>query len=402
MSNELARSGDWRIDSESYLKAVGELESTEDAIDLTYGGLVDLDITFDLIERRLQLAVVLVRHPDRRDEEEKIALARKAAVDGVLRLERLVNANVSLDQGHVIGEDPRMEHLHDLLSELIFFGGASLFEAQVDPKATKRLVRIVTAALVKHSVREQVGGEDGTTGGTPAPDTGLEIERGDEDLIFADSMMLPVSQAALMVREEIIPAVEQELVADPGNAELQDRLEMLHEQADIFDKTRFFPRARPIEMEPGLLTEAIVGFTPGGEAIVRMKIPVISSTGNRLDRIRETMESEILRDVAGTGISPELDEEFRAAMSPQSGRRGSSDDVLSALRADDLFRKMSARYPFLKRLYDPDEMAKLVEYAETGRSTDIRAYLTSAAETDRNLLADGTRGELGPGQDEGT
>ncbi len=389
MSNELARSGDWRIDSESYLKAVGELESKEDDIDLIYGGLVDLDITFDLIERRLQLAVVLVRHPDRRDEEEKMAHARKAAVDGVLRLERLMNANVSLDQGQVIAEDPRMEHLHDLLSELIFFGGASLFETRVDPKATKRLVRIVTAALVKHGVRERADGEG-------VPDTGLEIERGDEDLIFADSMMLPVSQAALMVREEIIPAVEQELAADSGSTELRDRLEMLHEQADIFEKTRFFPRARPIEMEPGLLTEAIVGFTPGGEAIVRMKIPVISSTGNRLDRIRETMESEILRDVAGTGISPELDEGFRAAMSPQSGRRGSSEDALSALRADDLFRKMSARYPFLKRLYDPDEMAKLVEYAETGRSTDIRAYLTSAAETDRNLLADGSKKQLGP------
>ncbi len=397
MSNELARSGDWKIDSESYFTAVGELESAEGDIDLVYGGLVDLDVTFDLIKRRLQLAVVLVRHPDRRDEEEKIEHARKAAVDGVLRLERLVNANLSLDQGDVITEDPRMEELHDLLSELIFFGGASLFEARADPKATKRVVRIVTAAFVKHSAREDLASEGGTA---QAADSGLEIERGEEDLIFADSMMLPVSQAALMVREEIIPTVEEELAADPGNAELQDRLEMLHEQAEIFEKTRFFPRARPIEMEPGLLTEAIVGYTPGGEAIVRMKIPVISSTGNRLDRIRETVESEILRDVVGTGISPELDEEFRAAMSPQSGRKGSSDDALSALRADDLFRKMSVRYPFLKRLYDPDEMAKLVEYAEKGQSGSIRAYLTSAAETDRNLLAGESGGELGPGQDE--
>ena len=155
-------------------------------------------------------------------------------------------------------------------------------------------------------------------------------------------------------------------------------------------------------MEPGLLTDAIIGFTPGGEAIVRMKIPVISSTGDRQDRIRETVQSEILRDAVGTGISPELDEEFRAAMSPRSGRKGSSDDALSALRADDLFRKMSARYPFLKRLYDPDEMARLVEYAETGRSTDIHTYLTSAAETDRNLLADGWREQLGAGEDEDT
>ena len=103
MSNELARSGDWKIDSESYFTAIEELESTEGDIDLTYGGLVDLDITFDLIERRLQLAAVLVRHPDRRDEGEKMARARQAAVDGVLGLDRLVNANVSLDQGHVIG-----------------------------------------------------------------------------------------------------------------------------------------------------------------------------------------------------------------------------------------------------------------------------------------------------------
>jgi hypothetical protein len=216
-----------------------------------------------------------------------------------------------------------------------------------------------------------------------------EIEPGDEELIFSDSMVLPISQAALMIRDEIIPELDRRIAAEPGNPDLQRRRQRLEEQAEIFEQTKFFPRARPIEMEPGLLTAAIVGYSPGGEAIVRMKVPVITSTGNRLDRIRESVQSEILRDVAGSGISPEVDREFHAAMSPESGLRGSSSDPVGAtLRVDELFRSLATRYPFLKRLYDQKEMGKLVDLAERGDGHQVRAYLGSAARSDKSFLTD--------------
>ncbi len=385
----IERTGDWRADAQHYRRAIEEISGQERFVDTAYGGLVDLDITFELIERRFRLAVLLVRHPDRRDENEKLELARTSAVSAVLSLERLVNVNVSLDQMDLVRDDPRMEPIHDLLSELIFFGGASLFESHPDPKATRRLVRIVTDALLKHSPRERA---------TWSPDSAegdAEIEPGDEELIFSDYMVLPISQAALMIRDEIIPELDRRIAADPGNAGLQRRRRLLEEQADMLEQTRFFPRARPIEMEPGLLTASIVGYSPGGEAIVRMKVPVITSTGNRLDRIRESVESEILRDVAGGGISPEVDREFRTAMSPESGLRGSSNDPVGAsLRVDELFRTLSTRYPFLKRLYDQQEMAKLVNLAEEGDGRQVRAYLNSAARSDKSFLTDTPRGAI--------
>lgn len=410
--SDIQRTGDWRADSESYTRAMKELADQERAIDMAYGGLVDLDLAYELIERRLQLAVVLVRHPDGRDRAEKDALARKTAVEAVLRLERLVTANVSLDQRTVVRDDPRMDRIHNLLSELVFFGGASLFESHPDPRAAERLVRIAAAALRKHSSRERLNASrdpdlEETTGTEQVADAGrsaaggatadeLEVEPGEEELIFSDFMVLPISQAVLLVRDEIIPGLNARLAADPGNAELQHRLRHLERQADILEQTRFFPRARPIEIEPGLLTAAIVGFTPGGEALVRMRMPIISSTGNRLDRIRELVEAEILRDVVGSGVSPEVDREFRHAMSPASGRRGSSDDPFSAtLRTDELFRTLSTRYPFLKRLHDREEMARLVDLAEHSGDRAVRAYLKSASQTDRSFLTGSSSGALG-------
>jgi hypothetical protein len=386
--SEIERTGDWRADAQAHVRAIEEIAGEEQAIDASYGGLVDLDVSFDLIERRLRLAVLLVRHPDLRDEREKRMLARRSAVDAVLLLERLTSANVSLDQAGVIAEDPRMEPIHDLLSELIFFGGASLFESYPDARASRRLVRIVTAALLKQSPREAAAAGAAGAGGEGDPGA-LEIEPGEEGLIFSDYMMLPISQAALMIRDEVIPELKRRLEADPGNPELQEHLRRLEQQAGILEQTRFFPRARPIELEPGLLTASIIGYTPGGEAIVRMRVPVISSTGNRLDRIRESIQSEILRDVAGSGISPEIDREFRLAMSPESGLRGGSSDPLgTSLRIDELFRMLSTQYPFLKRLYDREEMAKLVDLAEKGEAREVRAYLRSAARSDRSFLAD--------------
>ena len=398
--SDIERTGDWRADAKPHLRAVDEIAGRERFIDAAYGGLVDLDVSLDLIERRLRLALVLVRHPDKRDETEKLELARNAAVTAVLSLERLAKANVSLDQIGVVKNDPRMEPIHDLLSELVFFGGATLFESHPDAKATRRLVRIVTDALLKHGSRERAAhtrglASDPASHSTPDADPDAEIEPGEEELIFSDFMVMPISQAALMVREEILPELDRRIEADPGNTKLQERRQLLEEQADILEQTRFFPRARPIEMEPGLLTAAIVGYAPGGEAIIRMKVPVISSTGNRLDRIRESVESEILRNVIGSGIAPDVDREFRTAMTPESGLRGSLSDPLgSSLRTADLFRSLSTHYPFLKRLADPEAMAKLVDLAERGDRRRVRAYLSAASRSDKSFLTDTPRGAL--------
>ena len=44
----------------------------------------------------------------RRNDEGKLELAKMTAVDGILRLERLVDSNLSLDQGDLVREDPRV------------------------------------------------------------------------------------------------------------------------------------------------------------------------------------------------------------------------------------------------------------------------------------------------------
>jgi len=370
VTGELRTGGDWKSDTDELCRQIETFARRSKDIDYTYSGLIDLDLTFDLVEARLRLALTLVRHADRSDETAKTALAREAAVAALLDLERMAGSGVSLDQTGVIRDDTRMDNVRVLMRDLLDAGGAPLFSAEPDPRKARKVIRILTQAFLRHAGHRS-----------------QDVEPGDEDIVFSDSMTLPVSQAALMVREEFIPALRDQLERDPGNKDLQRRLSLLAQQAEIFENVRFFPRARPVEIEPGLLTDTLVGFAPNGEPVVRMRIPVMSSTGNRHDRIREQVENQVIRSIAEKGFSPELDTSTRRSRSASSGLRGAPDDKFAALRTEDAFREVTTAFPFLARLDDPNALAQLVDLAEQGRASDIRRYLQSAAETDRNLLS---------------
>jgi len=370
MSRVVPGGGNWKADSDPLRRQIQTLSQQYDDVDYTYSGLIDLDLTFDLIESRLNLALLLTTHEDRRDERQKSDEARRAAVSAVLDLERLSSSHVSVDQAGFVSDDPRMEKVRELMARLLASGGGPLFTAEPDPGKARRLVRALTAALLKHAGKRD---ED--------------LEPGDEDLIFSEAITLPASQAALLVREEFIPAVEKQLDLEPGSRELQQRLHQLTRQAEILENARYFPRARPAEMEPGLLTDTMVGFTPTGEAVVSMRIPVISETGNRHERIREQVETHVLRSIAGRGLSRKLDEMADAARSVSGGRRGSPDDSLASLRVGEAFREVATGFPFLSRLENPETLARLVDLAENGRQADLRRYLEAAAVSDITFLS---------------
>lgn len=395
MATELQHGGSWEADSAALRKTISNLAQESTDVDHTYSGLIDLDLTFDLIESRLNLALLLISHPDRSNESEKTAIARDAAVASVLDMDRLAGSTLSMDQRGIIGDDPRMGRVRELMTQVVASGGGPLFTAEPDPKKARRVVRVLTAALMKHAGRPAAGRP--TTGRPTAGRGSEDVEPGAEGLIFSDSMTLPVSQAALMVREEFIPALNEQLLKEPGNADLQRRLVQLEEQATIFETAQFFPRARPVEIEPGLLTDTMVGFTPSGEAVVHMRIPVISTTGNRLDRIREQVQAKVVRDLAGRGFSSKLDEKAHNAGDLRSGLTGAADDRLASVRVDEAFKEVSSSFPFLGRLLDPEALGRLVQLAEEGRSGEIRAYLQSAAATDNSLLTGRVRKLLDTG-----
>jgi hypothetical protein len=58
--------------------------------------------------------------------------------------------------------------------------------------------------------------------------------------------------------------------------------------------------------------------------LVTVDVPTSFGSGSNLDRMRELVIGEIVRNVAGKEICPELDREYRYLRQLQSGMRGSS------------------------------------------------------------------------------
>ena len=91
-----------------------------------------------------------------------------------------------------------------------------------------------------------------------------------------------------------------------------------------YRKLRFFPRSTPVLLEKGYYTEGMTGYTVDGEMLVTVPIPVSFRSGTNLDRIMELVRMDVVRRIAGRGVSPEIDREYRRLRSLESGTRGSS------------------------------------------------------------------------------
>ncbi len=388
MTSSLSKSGSWRDESAPLLAEIQEIENRVGEVDLTYGGLKELDDVYRLITAKLDTALLLLHHSDSRDPEERIHIAGTLARQALMQTDSLQSANVSLDQKDEITDSPEMGEIRGKFQQLVLFGGAALFEVG---DTRQVLLRKVTAALRK-ALLKYTGGQHQQTGEKQVKDDHLapyEIKEGEEDIVLSDKMVLPLSQATLLIEEEILPVVEAQLKEKPRDPDLIKRKNKLNEQLSAFKTARFFPRARPHIMEKDLLTASLAGYTREGEVLVTLDLHTIQSTGNTYDHLLEHLRVEIIRDCAGAGVSQNLDTEIRKTRLPSAGRRFSLMESLNNLDVPGMFRSLSMEYPFLRRVENRDDLKLLADLAAGGRKKELDQLIATMAREDTNLLSAG-------------
>ena len=379
------RSGSWRDDSAVPLSEINELEEKIEAVDLAYEGLKELDDYYLLINLKLDAALMLLHHPDKQDLVQKTHIAKIQASDALMLTDVLQTANISLDQKDDLTGSDEMIAIREKLQRLVLFGGAGLFDAEDEKKAKiRRVGTSIRKALLKYT-----GGQHQLNGvQVKQPDhlAQYEIPEGEEDIVMSDSVVLPLSQAIVLIEEEVLPAIEKELSENPGDPELTKRRNRLLDQVADYKTAKFFPRARPATLERDLFTASLAGFTPSGEVLVTVDLPTIQSTGNTYDHLLEHLRVEIVRDCAGAGISERLDSAVKKARTLDSGRRGAFVEVLNKLNVPGLYRELSVEYPFLRRLENRQDLKLLADLAAQGRKSDLRKIVAAMAREDTNLL----------------
>jgi len=352
-----------------------------------------------LIKRRLDTALLLLNHSDTRNSTERLRVAGNQAREALMQTDALNTANISLDQKDEIIDSPEMTEIRDKFQQLVLFGGAGLFEA-ADTRQV--LLRKVAAALRK-ALLKYTGGQHQQTGDKKVNDDHLaryEIEEGEEDILLSDKMVLPLSQAVVLIEEEILPAVEKKLEQDPGNPELIARRNNITEQLAGFKTAKFFPQARPHTIEKDLFTASLAGFTPDGEALVTVDCQTIQGSGNTYDHLLEHLRVEIIRDCAGAGVSRNLDTEIKKRHSPRAGRQFALLQALNTLDITHMFRALSMEYPFLRRIENREDLKLLADLAARGRKSELNRLIMNMAKEDTNLLSAGSQLQLPNAQEQ--
>ena len=390
MGSELTRSGSWRDDAAPLLTKIREYERRIDSVNILFGGLKELDDYYELIAVRLDVALLLLNHPDSRDSAERVQTAAKQAREALMQTDSLNNANVSLDQKDIITDSAQMSVIREKLQQLVLLGGAGLFEA-ADTRQV--LVRKVTSALRK-ALLKYSGTQHRLSGESKPHEYGAvqyEISEGKEEIVLSDRMVLPLSQAVLLIEDEILPALDKSLKKNPGDPALIARRNRLTGQLEDFKSAKFFPRARPHTIEKDLFTAALAGFTPEGEALVAVDVSTIQSSGNTYDHLLEHLRVEIIRDCLGSGVSRKLDEEIEKRHSPNAGRKYSLTDSLNSMDIQGMFQNLSMEYPFLRRIENREDLKLLADLAGNRKKTELGRLIDNMAKGDTNLLTAGKK-----------
>ena len=368
-----------------------ELERREAALlvkvataDRNYAGLRDLDHVLGLVECRFQMALAIVQLI-RRSSEPAPRLhdrARDAAQLALAMLDELAATGVSDDQRDTITQHPAYLGAKDALERLIVAGGGGLLEPDGLPISKVRFV----SGVVASALRAQAAPDDRYRQlirpeklprwlRTPvrllfsviAPENQADppygIEEGDEELISAERIRLPLSQAILFLRDEVLTPLRDTLAQRPGETALQARIAEVERYVGELERLRFIPRPTPLVIEQGFYTNAIGGYTADGELLVSVPLTANYRGGTNLDRKRDMLKQEIARRLAGHGVSQTLDDNYRHLRSLQSGLRGSSRTPSMKLDALRAFVQLKREIPALRQIDTKDELQRLLDLA---------------------------------------
>jgi hypothetical protein len=365
------------------------LAETARAEALAASGLKDLDGELAIVEVKLRIALRLMEAPNPQHE-----LIRDRALAAARRLEELQAENISEDQRGLLTSAPGYARIRELFQSFVLRGGGGYLEVE---EPGSRNARIVARAVVD-SIRKYLNDrydpsfrtEDlpptlrklaniflpilAPEGEEPPP---YDIEEGQELTYTSQKMRLPLSQAVLYLERELIPELERTLEQDPGNHEVQRELRSARERLFAYRNLRFAPRSTPINIEKNFYTEWWSEFSSDGELLVSVPLAVSFRSGTNLDRLRDLVQSDVVRRLAGRKVCPALDREYRHRRSLESGRSGSSRVPSFKLDTRRGFSELKNLYPAMKRIENRQQFAALVDLVRSrGQLTAVNTFLS--------------------------
>ncbi|HTP57861.1 MAG TPA: hypothetical protein VMM82_03025, partial [Spirochaetia bacterium] len=382
-------------------------------------GLKDIDLTLTLARVKLQACLAMMKSGRSRSsgqfENLAVSIGRRAA-SAIRLVETLASENISEDQKGVVQASPLFSRVRGLLEEFVVAGGAGFLQpVSLNQHATDLLSRIVAT-----SIRKYMGEDD------RYPPLDVErfppiiqklllalfpvfirlrpqkppygIEEGEELTYRSPAMRLPLSQAIAYVEEELVPGLERRLAGEPGDPALQEELGKVRAHLQEYRSLRVTPRAAPVlPLARGLYTEGMTAFTQDGEILVSIPVAVSFKSGTNLDRTMELVRMDVVRRVAGRGLSPEIDREYRRLRSLESGIRGSS--RTPSFKLDPSWGSWVLRrdFPFLGRLSDKKGFQELARVVRSGSLRAAQGFIAALIARDSNTPLAAGSGEQGRG-----
>ncbi len=388
----------WKIRLNKLQERESFLEQQVQDLQIEYSGLKDIDTLLELINLKFNMALKAIEgiatRPADSSREALGELAREKSRQAVSMLEDLRGENISLDQTDLISGAAGFKEAKRLFNLLLLKGGAVFFEAKIEEaKIVRKLARIIAEAINKYTSPDDRYAQVFKTEKLPeilrklvnlflpvlAPENQKEppygIEEGEEFACSAERIKMPLSQAIFYLENELLPRIEKELQANPGNPILQRRLRFAAEKIEEYKRIKYIPRSTPLIMEKGFYTDWWTEYSADGEIMVTVDLTVHFKSGTNLERIQELIQAEITRKAAGRGICPALDEEYAYLKSLESGKRGSSRLPGFKINTAKGFKTLAASYPLLKRLEDKEELKKLISLARQRGKTATQKQL---------------------------
>ena len=371
------------IETRRLVEEEARLDAQVRALREGVSGLKDIDLSLTLATTRLSLCLQLMSlAASSAGADSRESLERRITETSLASL-RMVDAlladNISEDQKGSIQERPPYAAFRERLQQFLLAGGGSYLEArQTDTRKRRILARTIAAAVRKYTGPDDMYPPLEVEDYPPFirrlllllfpvmvrehpehPPYG--IEEGHEVTYSSQKMKLPLTQAIFYMENDLIPDLEKSLVENPGSSALQEEIRRSREKVEEWKRLRFFPRPTPVLLENGFYTDGMTGYTTDGEMLVPIPLPVTFRSGTNLDRVMELVRMDVVRKIAGRGVSDLVDEEYRHLRSLESGTRGSS--RMASMKIDTAwgFRVLRQDFPVLARLADKEKFRKLVE-----------------------------------------
>jgi len=391
------------------------LEHEARAIEESLPGLRDIDLLLTLAGTRLSLCFPLMKQlaagPDTAAREALQAAISEKALAAIRLVEGLLAENVSEDQRGIIQANPLYLQVRAQMEKFLMAGGGGFLEAkEADSQKRRILSRSIVEAIRKYNSEDDrypaLALEDYPpfvrkvllflfpvmVRENPQPPP-YGIEEGEELTYSSRNMKLPLTQAIFYMENELLPDLRAKLQEAPGTRALQEQIEQVSQRVEDYKKLRFFPRSTPVLLEKGYYTEGMTGYTADGEMLVPIPLPVTMRSGTNLDRKMELVRMDVVKRIAGRGVSRDIDEEYRRLRSIESGIRGSSRTASMKLDAVWGYRVLRQDYPFLTRLADKRKFLELVDLVmrEGARAERRVAALIERDETATGLQSPALR-----------